>query len=269
MSCHDGSTAPAKLVLKMSEIDDLVERYHAWLRDRTAWKQTGKWVEITAPYLDRNNDYLQVYLRKGEDGFDLTDDGATIAGLEAEGCSLASSKRRTLLRTTLAGYGVTEVNGALTVHATGDNFPLKKHSLVQAMLAVGDMFYLAEPHIASLFVEDVRTWLDASDVRFSEHVSFMGRSGFARSFDFLIPRSRNAPERIVRTINNPARHAADSVIVDWMDTREARPKSSKLFAIVNDNEKEVSSAIVDALTSYEITPVLWSRRADATKALAA
>ena len=29
------------------------------------------------------------------------------------------------------------------MHATPDSFPLRKHNLVQAILAVNDMFYLA------------------------------------------------------------------------------------------------------------------------------
>lgn len=253
----------------MAEINDLIDRYYTWLRDKTAWRALDKWTEITAPYLDRNNDYLQIYLKKADDGYLLTDDGVTIDGLLAEGCTLDSPKRQKLLRTTLAGYGVVEDRGKLTVKATADNFALKKHSLVQAMLAVGDMFYLAEAHVATLFMEDVRAWLDLFDVRYAENVSFIGRSGFARKFDFLIPKSRQAPERVIKTINNPVRHAADSIIMDWIDTKEVRPDDSRLYAFVNDNDRNVSSTVIDALTSYEITPVLWSHRAEIQHALAA
>ena len=54
--------------------------------------------------------------------------------------------------------------------------------------------------------------------------------------------------------------AADSVIIDWIDTREVRPDQLKLYAFVNDNEREVSGAVIDALSNYEIVPVLWSQR---------
>lgn len=253
----------------MSEIDGLIARYHAWLREKTEWKTIDKWTVITAPYLDRHNDYLQVFLKKFDGGYLLTDDGATIGGLIEEGCRLDSPKRQGILRMTLAGYGVTEENGQLTVRANADNFALKKHSLVQAMLAVGDMFFLAESHITSLFMEDVRSWLDISDVRYSEGVSFVGRSGFARRFDFLIPKSREAPERVIKTINNPVKSATDSVIMDWLDTREVRPDDLKLYAFVNDNEREVSTAVLDALSNYEIVPVVWSRRSAVAHALAA
>ena len=253
----------------MSSVETLMDSYYTWLRDKTAWKRHDAWTEITAPYLDRNNDYLQLYLKQEGDGYVLTDDGSTIEGLVAEGCSLDSPKRKALLKMTLAGFGVAEEDGRLTVRATSDTFALKKHSLVQAMLAVGDMFYLAEPHVATLFMEDVRGWLEERDVRFSPLVSFIGRSGFARKFDFLIPKSRAAPERVVKTINNPTKQAADSVIMDWLDTREVRPDSSRLYAFINDNHREVSSNVVDALSAYEVRPVLWSHREQAAGELAA
>lgn len=244
----------------MSEINLLIDKYYAWLKDKTAWKTIDKWVEITAPYLDRNNDYIQVYLKKTDEGYFLTDDGATITGLLQEGCTLDSPKRQKLLQLTLNGYGVSEENGKLQVKATPDNFALRKHSLLQAILAVNDMFYLAEPHVASLFFEDVRGWLDTSEIRYSEQISFIGRSGYARKFDFLITKSARAPERIIKTINNPVRHSADAIIVDWVDTKDVRPENSQAYAFINDNERNVSSNVLDALDSYAIKPVLWSQR---------
>jgi hypothetical protein len=100
------------------------------------------WVEITTPYLDRHNDALQIYVRAENGGYVLTDDGYTIHDLQASGCNL-TGKRQDLLKMTLSGFGVKLRDEALEVQSTADTFPLKKHSLVQAMLAVNDLFYLA------------------------------------------------------------------------------------------------------------------------------
>lgn len=246
----------------MNDINLLMDKYYSWLKDKTVWKQLKDWVEITAPYLDRNNDYIQIYLKKEDEGYLLTDGGSTITGLIQEGCSIDTPKRQKLLQLTLNGYGVAENNGALQVKATPDNFALRKHFLLQAILAVNDMFYLAEPYVASLFFEDVRDWLNLSDIRYSEHISFIGRSGYARKFDFLITKSSKAPERIIKTINNPVRNSADSIIVDWVDTKEVRLENSKAYAFINDCERNVSSNVLDALNNYDINPVLWSHRED-------
>ncbi len=253
----------------MSDIKYLLDTYYTWLRDKTVWKKINQWSEITTPYLDRNNDYVQIYLKKHDDGFLLTDDGATIGGLAQEGCILDSPKRQKLLQMTLNGYGVAYESNALQVKANQDNFALKKHNLVQAILAVNDMFYLAEPHVSSLFFEDVRGWLDISNIRYSEQISFIGKSGFARKFDFLITKSMSAPERIIKTINNPVKNSADAIIMDWLDTREQRPENSKAYAFVNDNDRNVSSSVTDALLNYDIKPVLWSSREQVRVELAA
>lgn len=246
-----------------------LDNYYAWLRDKTAWKQINKWIEITTPYLDRNNDYMQIYLSKHDNDFLLTDDGATINGLAQEGCALDSPKRKKLLQMMLNGYGVSLEGDLLQVKASQDNFALKKHNLVQAMLAVNDMFYLAEPHVASLFFEDVKNWLDISNIRYSEQISFIGKSGFARKFDFLITKSGIAPERIIKTINHPVKNSTDAIIMDWLDTREQRPENSQAYAFVNDSNQAVSSGVTDALLNYDINPILWSKREQARLELAA
>ena len=126
------------------EIEKLLSDYRAWLKDKTTLRElNGSWVEITTPYLDRHNDALQIYVRAENGGYILTDDSYTVHDLEASGCDLHTEKRQDLLKMTLNGYGVKLHNEALEVHATADSFPLRKHSLVQAMLSVNDLFYLA------------------------------------------------------------------------------------------------------------------------------
>ena len=106
-----------------------------------------------------------------------------------------------MLRLTLNGFGVHFNKNALEINATEKNFPLRKHNLLQAMLAVNDLFYLSAPSIKSLFMEDVVSWLDLSEIRFTPKVKFTGKSGYDHLFDFVIPKSPAKPERILHTIN--------------------------------------------------------------------
>lgn len=246
----------------MRNIKKLLDEYYDWLKDKTILKQLqDDYLEITTPYIDRHNDYIQIYLKKDNEGFVLTDDSYTIRDLEQDGCSLASEKRQQILSLALNGFGVQkDENNALLVKASLENFALKKHSLIQAILAVNDLFYLAAPHVSSLFFEDVRSWLEQEDIRYSERVSFIGHSGFNRNFDFLIPKSKQQPERIIKLINRPDRNNADALVMSWLDTKDVRPVGSRAFAFINDNERKVQNDIEDALKSYAIQPVLWSQR---------
>lgn len=253
----------------IDEITALIEDYREWLKNKTDIKVLNDYAEITTPFLDRHNDCLQIYAHKENDGYVLSDGGYIIDDLTISGCGLDTPKRQDLLKVTLAGFGVTCEHSELKIKATAENFALKKHNLIQAMLAVNDLFYLAQPYIASIFLEDVAAWLEENDVRFIPSAKFTGKSGFDHMFDFAVPKTRSAPERLLKAINNPTKDSAQTLAFSWVDTREVRPSDSCAFAILNDRERSVSSAVKEALKQYEVTPVLWSKREESLEALVA
>jgi len=134
---------------------------------------------------------------------------------------------------------------------------------------VNDLFYLAAPVVENLFLEDVTAWLDLYGVRYIHKVKFTGATGYDHVFDFAIPKSRKKPERILRTINRPIRDTAESFVWAWVDTKEVRSSDSLAYAILNDTEKTLSEDVSEALKSYGITPVPWSRRENYKEELAA
>ncbi len=253
----------------INEIQALLDQYIAWLKDKTALRQIKDCIEITTPYLDRHNDYIQIYVRRENGSYILTDDGYTIEDLKRSGCELESKKRKDLLTMTLNGFGAKLEENALVIHASSENFPLRKHNLLQAMLAVNDLFYLAVPMVASLFLEDVTSWLYLNDIRYTPKIKFTGKSGYDHLFDFVIPASRKQPERILQTINRPSRETAQRVAFSWIDTKEVRPDNSRAYAFLNDSEHVPSASVIDALKNYDVNPVLWSRRNEVSEELAA
>ncbi len=254
----------------IAEVEGLVTRYLAWLQDKTEVRPAeGDWVAVTTPHLDRHNDQLVIYVRAVEGGFALTDDGYVIGDLQQSGCSLDTPKRRQLLALTLAGFGVRNEGDELVVDATAETFAVRKHNLLQAMLAINDLFYLAQPAVATLFVEDVTSWLDSWDIRHVDRLKLTGRSGYDHHFDFAIPRSRVRPERILQTINRPDRDAAQAMAFKWMDTRDVRSPEATAYALLNDQQHPVAQSVLDALRSYDVRTIMWSRRDEVREELAA
>lgn len=253
----------------IEEVSKLMDQYWKWLRDKTKLREVNDHIEITTPYLDRHNDRLQIYASKSNGHFALTDDGYTIQDLQSSGCELKTKKRRALLEMTLNGFGVHLKGEALVVEATPETFAHKKHCLVQAMLAVNDLFYVSSATVANLFWEDVSDWLTLREVRFTPRVKFTGKSGYDHLFDFVIPASRRAPERILQAINRPSRDSAQAVAFGWIDTKEVRAPSSRAFAMLNDSEHEPAPAVLDALKNYSVEPIRWSQRESAVESLAA
>lgn len=253
----------------IDEIQGLLDQYWDWLKDKTTLRQIGDWVEITTPHLDRHNDYVQIYAAARGGEFLLTDDGYILDDLELSGCFIDTPKRRALLDMTLNGFGVKREGNELLIGATRDNFPMRKHNLVQAMLAVNDLFYTATPMIAGLFYEDVVNWLDQSNIRYTPNIKLTGKSGYDHNFEFVIPKSRDFPERVLRTVNRPDRQIVQSFVFAWVDTKETRAPDARAYAILNDEARRVPAGVMDALKEYDMRGVAWSERDSALPDLAA
>lgn len=254
----------------IDEVKRIIDQYFVWLRDNTTLRTVSSdWVEISTPHLDRHNDFLQIYAKKTNDGFLLCDDGYIIEDLLNSGCKLDTPKRQELLRITLAGFGVTNNDGVLEVHTSPNNFAIRKHNLLQAMLSVNDLFYLSSSVVSSLFYEDVVSWLDLSNIRYVPKMKLKGKSGLDHLFDFVIPKSQTYPVRIIQTINNPNADSAKLASFKWIDTKDVRSSGSKAYVVINDNNKRVGADVIDALNNYDMSPVLWSMRDSYSKELVA
>jgi hypothetical protein len=250
-------------------IAQLIDEYVRWLRSGISVAQIGDAYEITTPFLDRHNDHIQIYVRQEAHRLVLTDDGYVLGDLRQAGCALDSPRRQALLKSILNGFGVALDGDELTAVAHNGDFPQRKHSLIQAMLAIGDLFATSKPHVQSLFLEEVASFLDGIGVRYVPSLQFTGKSGFQHKYDFAIPKSDTAPERLVRAINNPTKQAAELAIFAWTDTRAVREDQAQMYAMLNDSEARVAGEVADALQHYEIVPLLWSERSKFQPALAA
>src|SRR5450432_2683559 len=134
------------------DCNELVDGYLQWLRSSISVCKVGEVCEITTPFLDRHNDFVQFYVQPEDGRFRLTDDGNTIRDLEQSGVDFSSSARRArLLTVALNGFGVRRDKDELVVEARPDELPQKQHALLQAILSVNDMFLTGKPLVETLF----------------------------------------------------------------------------------------------------------------------
>ena len=252
-------------VLKQ-EIETLVSGYFDWLKGETrlqSFEGDEEIIAITTPHLDRHNDFLQIVVTRDGDNYELSDDGYILDDLEASGCLINTQKRQSILHEMLKGFGVSKERQLLVTHANTENFSYKKHALIQAMLAVNDMFYVSSAHIKSFFFEDVRDWLRNNEIPAIEGANFFGKSGFNHKFEFTIPAFREFPVRYINTVNHPTKQAAQNIIMAWEDTKLARPEGekAKAYVFLNDqNDKPINKNIPNAFHEYGIEAVAWDNR---------
>ena len=247
----------------------LVDAYVEWLRRGISAENVGEACELTTPFLDRHNDHIQVYAVRRNGKIVLSDDGYILSDLRTSGLELSTPKRKAVLDTALRGFGVHHDGRRLFIEASPRNLGQRVHSLVQAMLAVNDMFVMAQPRVATFFWEDVRSFLDKHRVRYSPRVKLAGRTGYDHAIDFLIPRSPEAPERLVQAINAPTKSTIGSYLFVMTDTREGRGEEAEAYAFLNNRERQVGGDVIEALEAYEVRPALWSQREQFAERLAA
>lgn len=249
--------------MNRAECERLISDYLRWLKEGLWVSELESTCKIATPFLDRHNDEIEIYVEKRDGGFLLTDDGYTIADLRSSGMAFTSEKRKAHLTAILNGFGVRQEDDELQVHATPQDFPQKKHNLLQAMLSVNDMFVMAEEHVLSLFKEDVAAFLEANRIPVFPDFKLSGHSGFDHKFDFGLPKTQRKPQRVVRAINNLTKDQALSFAFAVADVRRIRAEPLQALAFLNDEVNPPNEDNILAVKAYDVEPLFWSRRQEA------
>ena len=251
----------------MNNIQNKIKEYYKWLENNTFINSTGGWFEIVTPFFDRNNDSIVLYARKNDgisnETYTITDDSYTLSDLDISGCSFKSGSRRyEILQSIVNSYGVELDKEELKIICNEKNFNFKKHSLILCIMAVNDLYYTSSSHIKSLFLDDVREWIFEKEIRAIPKFNLTGKSKYTYNFDYGIPASKNAGERLIKTIADPTRDKIMLLVASWNDVRVTREDKSSLYALIDDsigNSEKIFDAI-NALQEYDIKPVKWSEK---------
>nr|WP_072513786.1 DUF1828 domain-containing protein [Ndongobacter massiliensis] len=134
-------------------MSSFIEDYSAWFKSELSeTKLENGLFEITTPFLDRHNDYTQIYVKTlPNETYELSDGGYILSDLELSGLNVTTPKRKELIDQAVMRFGASiDLDGQITVSVQGKNFlPQAKHRLIQTMLSVDDLFYLSKENIDS------------------------------------------------------------------------------------------------------------------------
>lgn len=238
----------------------LIDEYLVWLKREIKLEEVDGTCLISTPFLDRHNDAIEIYIERKNGSLRLTDDGSTIRDLRSTGLEFTTPKRKSHLLSVLSGFGIKQHGDELFIDTSPDDFPQKKHNLVQAILAVNDMFVMAEEHVLSLFKEDVAIFLESHHVPAFSDFKLTGKSGFDHKFDFGLPKTTQRPQRVLQAINFLTKDNATSLAFALADIRAIRPDPLGAFALINDFTRPPNDEHLAALRAYEVEPLLWTRR---------
>ena len=258
--------------MKLNDAEKIIDGYASWWKKSIDAYQEGDSIRLVCPMLDRNNDHMSIYIADDSNGgYVLTDLGATINDLRLSGCDVLSSKsREKKLTQALNGYGLLREDDELYVYADSSSLFQRMNMLMQGMASIDDLFFTTKDSVKNLFFEDVSTWLDNNNVRYTSDIRIGGRSGFEIKFDFLIPKTQGiAPERYIKTVSNPTEGSIKNAIFGWDDVSAIRGDSQSYLFLNDESHENVGDRLLQACREYSINPVLWSKVDDVLPALAA
>lgn len=242
------------------DIQKMIDSYISWLKSEITVEQYGEYYEITTPFLDNANDYIQFYIKQEGDQVFFTDDGATIANLNMCGIQIRGQRQK-YLEQILRQYGLKNKNGELTMTASITDFAQKKHIYIQALLRIDDMISLSRSRVASVFIDDVLEFFNQREFVYSKDIQFTGKSGFLHTYDFLIPHSKVKPERCCQAINSPSKSNMENILFSWIDTKATRTEDSQLIVLLND-QIPIPKGVADGFNNYNVKMIEWSKRND-------
>ncbi len=215
---------------------------------------------ITTPFLDAQNDFVEIYIvQKDEDSFMLTDDGITLNDLGMQGVHFEKkSKRYEILQHILYGLSIDIQENVLCTKADEKSLAQKLYLLTQAIQKVSDLQVLSREKITRLFQEDVKRFFDQKNIRCIADPLFVGKTKLQTKYDFVIPKSQQAPERLIQTISSIDLNRIKQILFGWSDTKETRDVSSVLYVLYDDRVKKISDEHLNALQAYQVESIPWT-----------
>ena len=243
-----------------TEINDFIKTYTNWLSEQINFHILKSGIaEITVPFLDRNNDFITIYLLKQDNGqYVLSDGGVTISELEIIGMNFTKHRSK-ILTEILNGYGVSiNDHKELYIKTNKQRLPQNKNMLLQAIHSVNDMVMLNKQTVLSLFSEDVYTFFVENDIPVVRDAKFSGKSGFDHKFDFTIAATRNNNEKLINVSNRLDLNTSKIYLLADLEIKQKR--TFDFVVIYNDEDYPASSQAIDALREYETHIIPWSKR---------
>lgn len=249
----------------MNWINTLMDNYYAFLKEKTlvTGSSSTDWVEISTPFLGLFNDTVDIYVKKEGNKIIISDDGNTLRDLELSGLEISRSpKRKEILERILINYGVRINNEELITEATERDFPQKKLNLISAISETADMYYLAKHTVASVFREDVKSYLDEQGLIYTPYFISKGSTGLEFTFDYQIA-YRNT-EIVIKSFNSVNKMNLPHFLFTWDDIKKVREQQTQKeiigLAVINDIDREVSDDYLSALDNKGAKYILWSQR---------
>lgn len=216
----------------------LKNSYINWLKEELVFDDIGhNYISISTPFIDSNYDNINLYAKfVTKNKIEISDFGYTVYNLEESGITLSKRSRTIygIFKKILTSFGVTYLNGTLSITSELSKFPVAKNRLLQAILRINDLLYLNKHTVSSSFNDIIAEIFIDRGILYTPDLEIAGLNGTSSHFDFSVPLPAGK-ERLIKTSARP--NDINQAKIFNYDVRETALVRNSIFTFVLNDEK--------------------------------
>lgn len=247
----------------MVECERILSRYLGDLGERFEVKGEDEDCVLTTPFVNPDNDPIQIKVRVAGDTARFSDMGESVGFLFLHGVDLRpKSRQRWFFDTTLRRLGVRATESELW-----SEVPLSELSdglirMTEAIRSTQHIVMTAKSRSSLAFGEDVEEWLSSNGIEHHRSVDYAGLSGKRVIIDFEL---RLKPEPILMDALHSetpgyARNLANRVIVEFLEVRDAGTRFRSACLLDDTVEENVWEGVLPLLRHRVDRVGFWEER---------
>jgi hypothetical protein len=238
------------------EINSIVNEYLKWIRENTKIKNKNGIDIITTPFALSNNDLIDIIVKKNNNEIILSDDGETLFNLEISGVNIV--KRKEIFEKFLRSYGLNKTSeDEIIKKSSYQNIGRDINDFIQGILSIDDMFLTSSNNVKHFFKEDVALFFEKNDFYPSPDIKLVGKNNLEYNIDYIINRTKNKKEKLIRVINSNNKDKIISAIFAFEDLEE---RNSENIIIFNNTERKLSNELEEVLKKKKIEVLNWTQK---------
>lgn len=219
-------------------------------------EQVGEYTRVQTPLLLPDGDVIDIFIRKTDSSFLLTDLGETLRWLKGQtASSRRTNKQMKIVEDICKTLGVSFFRGMISINTNNsDELASKLMEVSQAALRVADISLLFRSRLNELFAEEVEEFLIEHKFAFDKDPTKLGRSGRNWKPNFHV--KYNNINSYVFTLSSGTRSVANALInkaytacSDLSHLRSSPTDTVKFLSIIDDNDDVWTDSDINLLSS--------------------
>ena len=137
-------------------------------------------------------------------------------------------------------------------------FSQDKHTFIQGILSIDDMFLTVGHRVKSYFLKDVKEFFELNQIYASPNINLRGKSNLEHHFDFLLNKNSKHEERLIKVMNDLNGQGLKSTMYSFKDIQDVNRKTENI--IIYNDTKKINQEQIEALKFEKIGLLSWSER---------